>query len=437
MPDPTKTPDVTPDEPIAVSGVQTMPDGDGEVKEITLNPESVAILVGKVKDALDKGVIELTTVQLENVEKSVQEMVASFIKQQPSLNVPSIAELAQAGMGDKDKEPASETPLLDRMALLAAAKTGNMEVVNRITEQYRKKDQLIGTDAVGGYIVEREDGGLIDLTTADGMLAGLCQSVPMKTNAIRLPTASAAPTVYTVAESTDAGTSTATTESTATFGAVTLTVYRHGAFVQISNELMEDSDPAIEGLLRQLINKAVLNAMDWSILHGTGAAGAAGTASLIEGLINKITTNVGSAGGSVSFPNIVDLMAPEDYADGDINLVMHPAVRRELIKTVDGNGRPIWESGFQTGGLDAALGMGIVKSRQVSRTLGAGNDSVIFSGAFRDSGWVGLKSGVSIIIDPYTVAEYNSTRFIVNYRAGFQVSDESHFAMLNGITMPS
>lgn len=428
-------PIVTPDDPISVEGVQTMEDGKAEVKEFTLNPKSVKILVGKVRSALEKNIIELTEKQLENVDASIDEMVKSFIQQAPSLNIPSIAELAQPGNVKNSDE--IQTPLMDRMRLLAAAKTGDMDTINKIRDEYVKKDQLIGTTNVGGFIVEREDGPFIDLTTADGYIAGLCQQYRLKTNTVRLPTLSSGPTVYTIAESTDAGSSTATSESTATFGSVTLTVYRHGVKVQISNELMEDSDPQIEGVLRTAVNKAIFNAMDWAITHGTGSAGASGTNSLITGLIGIITSNKFNTEGSVSFPNIVDLMTPEDNADGEINLLMHPAVRRELIKTTDGNGRPIWESGFQTGALDAVLGMGIVKSRQISKTLGAGNDSIIFSGAFKDSAWVGLKESVSIIIDPYTVADYNSTRFIVNYRTGFTVSNENHFAWLDGITMPS
>lgn len=411
---------------IKTGDVITVPDTDAN--KVVVNPEVIGILASKVLDALDDGTHQMPENWQGKVEDWAKAEAEKFVQNLPALNDPAVASASAAHV---EGPVVSETPVLDKLRSLYFSKTGQQEKLNAI-----QKDQLIGTDSVGGYIVEREDaGGLLDLTINDNLLSSRCQQYRLKTNAVRLPTITGDPTVYTVAESTDAGSSTTTTESTATFGAVTLTVYRHGLFVQVSNELMEDSDPQIEAILRKSIQNAIGSASDWSILHGTGSAGAAGSASSITGLESLITTNVLNAGGTAGYDDIVDLMTPEDYCDGDITLATHPVVRRQLLKTKDNDGRAIWESGFQTGGLPAVLGMGLGLTRQMSKTLGGGAESAIVSGAFGTSAWCGVKSGVSIIVDPYTVAEYNSTRFVVNYRAGFQVSSETHFAWLGGITV--
>ncbi len=420
---------------LELDGVVTIDDDDGDKKTIVFNPEAVATLAKKIGEFMDKGDHEMSEGWEGTVEEFMKSEAEKYILSDSRLNIPNIASLVEAGGSGKDRERASKTPILDRMRMLNYGRQGNMESVQKIMAPYLKADQIIGTDSLGGFLVDREDGDLIDLTVNDNTLASMCMQLRLKSNDIRLPTLTTNPTVYTVIESTQSGTSTATTQSNAVFGSVTLTVFRHGLFIVMSNEVMEDSDPQIEAVLRAAVTGAIGNATDWEILHGNNTAGAAGTASLVTGLDSLIAAgNILPSGGAVTYDGLVDMTKTEDFTDGTFEYVTNPFTRRGIMKMKDNNGLPIFETSKQTGALPAILGHPLKLTRQTSRTLGTGSDeTAIYGGMFSSSAWCGVKSGVSIILDPFSQGEYNSTRFIVNYRSGFNVSSGTHFSKLAGL----
>lgn len=364
----------------------------------------------------------------ENQESYIQSQVDKALADNPI-----IAKMEAKDVKPSTEQTKSETPFRDFLRHSVALSTNNQKVM----AEYREKDHVIGTDASGGYVVPTEDAReILDLTVNDSAVMSLCRVVRPSTNAINFPTLSSGFAGYWVAESTDAAGGTAAfTEETVTFGQQTLTLYKVGIFTVVSKELLEDSDPSVEAILRQNMADSLAAAGDFGALHGTGAAGAATSASLITGLESLITTNVFSAAGGLSFDNIIDLMTPEDNAGGAISLITCPAARRELMKVKDNDGRPIYETGAMTGSLPAVSGMPLALSREVSKTLGGGSETAIFAGSFGTSGLFGIKNGLSITVDPYSYAQLGSVKIVAMTRMGFQVADESHFAILNGVSV--
>jgi len=365
-------------------------------------------------------------------EEYIKEQVEHFFKELPELQAIKASEL-EHGTG----EQRSETPILDMVRYGYAVQKGHTVMLDDL----KKKDHIVGTDASGGYISPTiSDNEFINLTIRDSIMMSICRTKFAPTNSLTMPTLTQTGGLngYWVAESTDAdGGSTKTTEETLVFGQLTLTMYALRANAVVSNEALEDSANFgidIETEIRNDLSDAFGAAVDYGVLHGNATAGEANSASLLTGLETLITTNILNAGGAPDYDDMVALMVPEDNTRGKLSYVMAPAARRALITAKDNDGRPIWETGLATGDIPAILGNPVHLNRNVSKTLGAGAETAIFSGSFGKDAIIGIKRGVSFIINPYRFADYGSTQITAFARFGFTVTAENRFAILGGVT---
>ena len=406
--------------------------------KVEVNPEAKAALVQIINAGLEDGSIEIPEGALDalegKIDKWMEESAGKYIQAYPQLNDAQLAALAST----TQPEQKSETPYTDIVRYAYAKHHGKEEILNHLKE----KDHIIGTDAQGGYLAPTtSDNELVNLTIRDSVMMGISRIKQSKTNVLTMPTLTQAGGIngYWVAESTDAdGGTTKTTEETLVFGQITLTLYALRANAIVSNEALEDTDDfgvSIEETITQDISEGFAAAVDFGVLHGNATAGEGNVNSLLTGLETLITSNVFNAGGAPGYSDIVKLMTPEDNTRGAIELVMAPAARRALLDAKDNNGRPIWESGFQTGTIGAALGMPVHLNRNVLKTLGGGAETAIFSGAFRTDALIGVKRGVSILVNPYRFADHAATQITAFMRVGFTVTAQNRFAILGGVTV--
>lgn len=119
-------------------------------------------------------------------------------------------------------------------------------------------------------------------------VASQLMQVNMPTNPFYYPIESTDPTVYNVAEATDAaqlvlGASNTITLSKPATNKLTLTAKKLGARVAFSTELNEDSIVAVMPQFRYQIVRALMNYVDDTILNGDTAAGASANVNLIDG----------------------------------------------------------------------------------------------------------------------------------------------------------
>jgi HK97 family phage major capsid protein len=406
-----------------------------------MNEESRKALFQIISDGLDKGDLVLPESHDGTDEEFIASEVAKHLENHPVLNDPRVAEL---GTTDQSKAK-SDTPFSDIVRYgIAAQRLGAGMATDKdrkFMESHTQKDQYISTDSAGGYMAPDFDSNeIIDNVVKDSTVMGLCRQVRVPTNAIIFPTVGfdAGINGNWRAESTNAGTSTQTTEEDITFSTTTITMYKLGTTSVVSNELLEDSDnfgTNIEEFIRMDIQRAFGAAFDDGALHGNGTAGVAGTNSLLTGLESKITTNIFPQGAELTYDDVVNLLTPEDRTSGDIDIVTSPKVRRQLIKVKDNDGRPIWERALDTGSLPSVLGMDVNLTRECRTNLGAGTDEgIIFSGNWGSSALAGIKSGISFVINPFRYSDYNSTLINAHVRLGFEVAAEAHFAKLTGVT---
>ncbi len=400
--------------------------------EIKITNEVKAELTQLVADGLASGEFELPEGFGGTDEAFIKEEVARFIAADPDLaemkNAMAAQTLADSG---RDKQ-VSETPLQDMIRYGSALRHGD----HKLAESIMTKDHIIGTTTAGGHLAPTEySNQLIDLVFKDSNVMGFCKKIPMKSNSLVIPTLTAGLSAYTIIESTDAGTSTVTAESTGTYSTVTLTAYKHGIVTYISNELLEDSDPSVESIIRNDITRQLASYVDWEIFHGTGAAGVDGTAGLITGLETLITSNTDSAGGAPSFDDVLGLQVCEDNVNAPLMIFMAPAARRALTGVKANTGQYIYDPTVRDGSIPAIWGMPVVTNNRISKTLGAGAETALFCGAFGNSALIGTKASVNLIVDPFSEADFASTRIVAHFRIAFQVAAENHFSILDGVTV--
>lgn len=403
-----------------------------------VNPDALKVLISTINQGLENGDIVIPEDVLDQYEGKVEGWVADeaqkHIQNHPILNDAALAALAST----EDNETTSETPFLDIVRYGYAVKTGNPKMLDEL----KAKDHIVGTAAQGGYLAPTiPDNEFVNLTIRDSIMMTICRQKFSPTNALTMPTLTQTGGLngYWVAESTDAdGGSTKTTEETMVFGQLTLTMYALRANAVVSNEVLEDSanfGVDIETEIRADLSDAFGAAVDFGVIHGNATAGEANVNSLLTGLETLITSNVLNAGGAPSYDDMVALMVPEDNTRGVLAYVMAPAARRALITAKDNDGRPIWETGLATGDIPAILGNPVHLNRNVKKTLGGGAETAIFSGAFGTDAIIGIKRGVSFLINPYRFADYGSTQITAFARFGFTVTAENRFAILGGVTV--
>jgi len=126
----------------------------------------------------------------------------------------------------------------------------------------------IDPDTAGGYLVPVEQSNqVIELLRASAKVLPLCRTLPMNSATLSIPTQTGGATAYWVGENASI------TDSEQTFGQKLLVAKKLGVFVKVSNELLEDSDPAIDAVIREDIARVSALAVDSAILTGSGING--------------------------------------------------------------------------------------------------------------------------------------------------------------------
>lgn len=203
--------------------------------------------------------------------------------------------------------------------------------------QLVKRDLTVASAAGGGYLVETQNLGFIDLLRN--------RSVAFNMGAIRLsglqgsitvPKQTAGATAYWL--STEA---TAITEGNQTFGQMALSPKTVGAYTEISRQLLLQSSPDAEGIVTADLAAQVALAADLAVLNGSGSSGQP------TGIIG--TSGVGSTTATtVDYGKVLDFQT--DVAAANImpttgGYVTTSAVSRILMtkQRFSSTDTPLWE----------------------------------------------------------------------------------------------
>ncbi|MGD0587019.1 MAG: head maturation protease, ClpP-related [Oryzomonas sp.] len=192
------------------------------------------------------------------------------------------------------------------------------------------------------------------------------------------------------------------TQSNTTFGTVTLSPKTCQAQGALSRQLIIESTPDIEGIVRN--DLAMIHALGWDYtsLHGTGSNNQP------TGIYNMASVNAVAMGGVPTYPKIVSMItavATFNALLGKCGFVTNPLMSGLLMTTLKfpttANGTPIWEGKHVEG---VMAGYDAISSNQILANMGSGSNEVGMVFGNWDDLMIGMWGALELLVDPYSLA---------------------------------
>lgn len=193
-----------------------------------------------------------------------------------------------------------------------------------------------GVTTAGGFLVPEEY--LLDIKdriTASAIVRQFgVTTYPMSTDTLNIPRITGGATGYWIGENTTI------TPSDATLAQLQLVAKKLAAIVKISTELMNDSNPKVEMVIRRDLAKVMSLTEDLAFLNGTASSTVPGGILTVAGTAE--VTN-GTDGGVPDFDTFYDALYQVELANGIADgWVMHPRTKNTLRQIKDSHGRHIY-----------------------------------------------------------------------------------------------
>lgn len=209
----------------------------------------------------------------------------------------------------------------------------------------------------------------------------------------------------------------AASESEPTFGTVSLTPKTVGAFSDMTRQLILQSTPAVEALVRDDLTQALALAIDKGALEGTGLSGQP------TGILSTVGVNK-PANFAAAVPTFAEMVALETALAEDNALFGNLAYITDAstfgglkTKAKDaGSGMFVLENG-------EANGYNVIRSQQAT----AGN---VYFGNFADC-MIGMWGGLDLTVDPYTASSSGTVRIVALQSVDVALRNPVSFAYNN------
>lgn len=229
--------------------------------------------------------------------------------------------------------------------------------------------------------------------------------------------------------------------STHTFGTKTITPYKLAVIEPFSMEFMRDKPALYDELVRRL-PAALATKFDATIL-GTSAPG---TGFDVLGSATKVSLIPGN--NATVYDQFLAADAAIAAGGGSMNAIgLAPQGRAKVLAAVDGDKRPLFTAGTQTGAIDNILGATVEVNKRlyVAGTAGSpGTPAIVgVAGDFEDAVY-GMVSDISIEFSreatltngnsTYSLWQNNMVACKVECEIAFAVKSTSEFVLLTGDT---
>ena len=209
----------------------------------------------------------------------------------------------------------------------------------------------------------------------------------------------------------------ASSESEPTFGTVSLTPKTVGAFTDMTRQLILQSTPAVEALVRDDLTQALALAIDKGALEGTGLSGQP-TGILSTSGVNKPSAFAAAVPTFAEMVALETAVAEDNALFGNLAYITDAATYGGLkTKSKDsGSGMFVLEGG-------QANGYNVIRTQQAT----AGN---VYFGNFADL-LIGMWAGLDITVDPYTSSNTGTVRVVALQTVDVAVRNAVSFAYNN------
>jgi len=209
----------------------------------------------------------------------------------------------------------------------------------------------------------------------------------------------------------------------ATFDSLTLTPHHVGAITEMSRQLVMQSSPAVEGIIRQMLSRNIALEIDRAAINGSG------TGAVPRGILNDDDIEEVPYVTDL-FTTTADMISIADLANVEANraFLSTNGVKAAAIKLRDENGRAIPLS--ETFHDERAF-----FTNQAPGNLGAGTDEhALIYGDWRDF-LVGVWSQLDILVNPYAESAYSKGNILVRAMAtvDFGVRRPASFVTASGV----
>lgn len=294
----------------------------------------------------------------------------------------------------------------------------------------QQRDIVAGTDSAGGYTIATDvlGGSFIESLRNRSMVMQMNPTVLTNlVGDVAIPSQATTATAYHVTETG------AVTESSPTFGQVTLTPKRVGTYVEASKQSILQSSINIEQFIRNELALTIGTAVDAMAINGSGSSNEP------TGILN--TSNIGDVAGGTNglaptWAHIVELESDVANANADfgaLGYLTNSKVRGKLKQVDKGTdtGQFVWDG-------EAMNGYKALVSNNVPSTLDKGTSTGVCS-AIIFGNWsdliIGYWGSLDIVIDPYTLATTGLVRITVNLFYDIAVKRAASFsAMQDALT---
>ena len=239
------------------------------------------------------------------------------------------------------------------------------------------------------------------------------------TGNIDIPRETDSPNVGWVAENA------ALTASDANFDKLTLSPHHVGALTEISRNMVLQSSPAVEQLLRNMMARDISLEIDRAAINGTGV----GAEPL--GVLNDPDVDT-VAFDTDLFITTANMIAAADLANvtDTRGFLATNGIKADAMKLRDANGRPIPFS-------DTFHNETVRFTNQAPNNLGTGDDEhALVYGDWRDF-LIGVWSQLDILVNPYAEGAYSKGNLLIRAMAtvDFGVRRPASFVAATGVTV--
>ena len=236
---------------------------------------------------------------------------------------------------------------------------------------YDVKDVLeIGTDANGGYLVPDEyEKRLIDALQEENFFRTIATVIQTQSGTHTIPVVASHGTAAWMEENG------LYPESNDTFDQISLSAYKLGTAIKVSEELMNDSVFDLETYIASEFGRRIGAAEEEAFLTGDGSKKP-------EGIFTKVAATKGATteitGSTVSFDNIMDVFhSLRSVYRSKAIWILNDTTIKALRKIKDNNGNYIWQPSVVVGQPDTILNRPY-KTSIYAPELVAGNVPILF-----------------------------------------------------------
>ena len=342
-------------------------------------PPAINVVITDNQSILETNIMEMENERIDQLEGSVNEMSKAF-----TLLVEKLSNTSQARGVTIAPDSTTDHPEVKSFGdFLIALARGNHK---RLSQVYKSsKDMTEGTGTQGGYLVPSEYGDrVLQMMSEQSQVLARVNRVSISAPSGEYPVLDqfAAPTVGSGNTAFAAGLTSAIapenttyTETQATFETLQWRLNKVGGYVEVTNELLEDSAFSVETLLRQLFAIAVQAKHERNILRGSGAGEPLGILSSSAAVAVTVDTN-----NTFVYADALEMITRFKSFGGNPVWIIHPSVWAEIGSFAVGTTGTSFMANLQTSPGSPLLGYPVIMSEHMPGLIGGtGYDRVLLA----------------------------------------------------------